>query len=256
MIICNKTISDTVTTGNYQHEANSPGSSEQTSQRIGGYFKDLSESHPLQHLPKKPPSLSKNSFLCRFCDKSFSKQLELDAHTMKVHGKIKRSVKLSKASSSFHRCCICYSTFHTKEGLRIHNKIQHKIRDEPVNDAEVNDAESSILSECPESEEATFTCDHCGQLFANKYLLRLHLQGNCGQLGFHKCTQCDKLYKTDDALSTHVFLAHSSRALDSCSSADPQLDKSEQIVDILRAEQNRTKDQNFADPGMFKFHLL
>lgn len=133
-----------------------------------------------------------NSFICKFCDKTFSYMYQLRKH-FRTHEKP-------------YVCEICYSRFSEKSYLdNHHHKVQTEEKQFPFeisdkNCTDMNSLQNSILSHT----RKTFTCETCNKNYSRKAHLMSHIRYIHMKQRDFKCSVCSKQFFNMHYLKIHL----------------------------------------------------
>jgi KRAB domain-containing zinc finger protein len=111
-----------------------------------------------------------NEYKCLECGKIFSKYQNFNNHKKRHKGII-------------YRCAQCPSTYKFKNGLNIHSKTHHDLRQ--------------------------FECHHCQTTFQKKHSLKTHMFLHFNSI-VYTCNQCSAIFYNNSRLAFHLNNAHSS----------------------------------------------
>ncbi|XP_067666519.1 zinc finger protein 585A-like isoform X2 [Haliotis asinina] len=111
---------------------------------------------------------SEKPFACRYCDKSFSSNMNLNRHT-RVHTGEKPFL-----------CLLCGKRFRDNSSFSMHRKYHN--------------------------ENKLFECDLCGKTFVKMGLLRTHKKCVHVVDKIHECFLCNKAFKARDYLRKHMMV--------------------------------------------------
>ncbi|KAH8291592.1 hypothetical protein KR018_003032, partial [Drosophila ironensis] len=116
-------------------------------------------------------------FLCRSCDKAFTRYEQLRSHQRNAH---KQQEKLEELRQLI--CELCNRQYSTKNALGEHLK-RHAQRKE-------------------------YVCEHCGVAKVTRTELLTHLRTHNPTWERFKCEQCPQLFRHKSAISRHVRVVH------------------------------------------------
>ena len=175
------------------------------------------------HLKLKP-------FTCDVCDESFAEKRTLDSHKAAKHAenlklvkcpdcdeKFKHSKELDTHIRKFHivtdyRCHKCNMYCSTRWNLDQHIKVCFNIRNYKCSECGAAFVEKKTLDDhmkYKHSDERNYFCDveGCGEAFKTEANLRGHMKSHSDEKQ-HQCPYCEKAYKINRDLQTHVYNKH------------------------------------------------
>ena len=192
-----------------------------------------SKSDWLGHHQEKHSKLEK---LCTFCNKQFKTVSHLNRHVECVHFNVRKHSCDTCGRGFFERkdrvkhektcvavdvdCPRCSDKYRSLFTLKIHLKERHGlflcVRCKDVfptvaaHRKHMNEAHKKLETENLEREKCI--CEECGKVFANKYLLKRHV--NYDHLKLSKgsnCELCNKTFRSPHYLKRHIRVVHEKR---------------------------------------------
>ena len=145
-----------------------------------------------------PPTI----YQCKFCNKSFPTQSELDAHVKKAH-----------PSQPMYKCPQCGAMFASQAELNSHIRSSHQPRPRYecpqcgatfASQADLNSHMRSMHRSQP-----TYKCPQCGATFTSQADLNSHMRSMHRSQPTYKCPQCGATFNTQSQLDAHMRDAHS-----------------------------------------------
>ena len=145
-----------------------------------------------ENIPKSPEKLKKKRFQCPYCDVSYAKEENLNAHFLTVHEGKKPQSQVKKKMATVHKgsklckCKYCRSVFNKKSELFKHIQAMHE-------------------------GEKPYSCGTCDAGFTFKSSLKRHIATVHEGKKPHKCSFCDLCYTDQRNLNFHVCESHLDR---------------------------------------------
>ncbi|XP_055684326.1 zinc finger protein 20-like [Lutzomyia longipalpis] len=116
----------------------------------------------------KTKTIKKMTYLCRKCGKNFTSKTALLDHERSDCGK-----------APIYQCDVCKKFYHSAGSLKGHKTLHTKVR--------------------------PFLCKFCGKSYRNPGQLRVHERTHTGEKP-HKCTYCPKAFSHRETLLTHITM--------------------------------------------------
>lgn len=170
-----------------------------TCQTCGKQFRSLKgyNNHIRRHIGREEDSAN----YCTECRRAFNTQRQLARHQLTVH-------RILVPTS----CVICNQHFDSENSLAKHNAEVHskkagcRICDKQF----FSQGKLAVHMKNVHDEglpEQNFICEFCPRIFKSKEQLRQHQKSHEGMI--HSCKLCDKSFRWDSSLNSHIQAAHS-----------------------------------------------
>ncbi|KAG4071020.1 hypothetical protein HA402_001457 [Bradysia odoriphaga] len=169
------------------------------------------------HVRDKHPTDANVKFPCNQCSKICQTKPLLTSHLRNVHGPAQEQV-----------CEICGRKYRNKLSLQNHKELEHATTPPPKVQCDICGTWLKYkgrlrahlkwhqeMRDAQEGNEMPVSCPICNKKVQNKRLLSKHIKYSHGERN-HKCTLCDKAFKTGLSLKEHIAALHTGADLYSC----------------------------------------
>ncbi|XP_058976052.1 oocyte zinc finger protein XlCOF7.1 isoform X17 [Musca domestica] len=187
------------------------------------------EAHEQTHLPNPPESKYKKTFQCEKCSKTFSSKASFEHHMVAKHVPreefkfecpeckkkypcdkyLNNHLKAKHSKAQVYNCSECGLIQRTPNALQRHKRKMHQPRD-PVQCNYCGNLYSTRASlqrhmlNMHVLIDVEHRCEICGFVSSTREAKRKHIQFRHNPIKRHKCSMCDKAFKTPTLLKEHI----------------------------------------------------